>query len=123
MPRAALLSRNQAPDEKPAHHISRKIVPLLLSLKIKGVPAVVLLGPDKLRLNTDEPWIQTKRRFVFSQACIAVKIVPKPELCSPNESLDLAYPQAMQTTVHSSHPGFLLACQRTKAAANLQAKL
>lgn len=31
---------------------------------------------------------------------------PCPELCSPNECLDLNYPEAMRVTVHSVHPGF-----------------
>jgi hypothetical protein len=121
MPRAALFSRNQSPEDKPAHYLSRKFIPFLLALKIDGVAAAVALGPNKLQLNTDEPWIQTKRRFLFSQACIAIKVVPKPELCSPNESLDLAYPEPLRVTVHNPHPGFLAACQKARAA-NLQAK-
>ena len=120
MAKIALLAYTQANDERPSHWHTRKLLTQILTFKVKGVPlAVAVIQGELYRLNTAEPYIETKRRFRVSRAVIRSIRVPKPELCSPNESLDLAYPEPLRVTVHNPHPGFLAACQKARAE-NLQ---
>lgn len=115
--RASLLAYSQAEHEKPEHSVSAWLLPLLLATKINGKPLAVTVGPKLFKLNTEEPWIQTKSRFKRSLACVKVKSVPRLNPPAYHVMCLQSYPEPNRSGLIHPHAAFVEAC---KASANLQ---
>ena len=104
MGKVSVFLRKQNPGaDPPPHRCSRRFA----ERAVAAFPlSIKFISKDSLQLLTEEAWSALRRRLRPGYAGVVERSVPRPELCSPNENLDLSYPEPMRVSVHSGHPGF-----------------
>jgi hypothetical protein len=106
----ALLAKHQSTSERPAHYIAAKLIPLLIAHRF----AVTVVHGELYQLSTNEPLIETKRRFQRSEPCVKPISVPKLNPSGYDIMTLQSYPEPNRDSSRHPHAAFVRECEEVR---------